>query len=157
MGPRLRECCRQVEAELVSKSRNKIHQTWGPPIIGALYLRTTSSSSRDVIFVSLSRHRIRPSHNEIIWRRRRWWRRIAFCDDSQHYCYQISVPIKKLERVHRQEREGEKEQSRVGFSSPISRCRVVKRMTSRGLPHCKIGIEVGGKICRKKKLLILQP
>ena len=36
-GPRLRECCRQVEAEVVSKSRNKIHQTQGPPISGALY------------------------------------------------------------------------------------------------------------------------
>ena len=28
--PRLRECCRQDQAEVVSKSRNKIHQTWGP-------------------------------------------------------------------------------------------------------------------------------
>ena len=37
MGPRLPECCRQVEAEVVSKSRNKIPQTWGPPISGALY------------------------------------------------------------------------------------------------------------------------
>ena len=27
--PRLRECCRQVEAEEVSNSRNIIHQTWG--------------------------------------------------------------------------------------------------------------------------------
>ena len=25
---RLRECCRQVETEVVSNSRNKIHQTW---------------------------------------------------------------------------------------------------------------------------------
>ena len=30
-GPRLRECCRQSQAEVVSKSRNKVHQTWGPP------------------------------------------------------------------------------------------------------------------------------
>ena len=29
--PRLRECCKQSQAEVVSKSRNKIHQTWGPP------------------------------------------------------------------------------------------------------------------------------
>ena len=29
--PRLRECCRQVEAEVVSNSRNRIHQTWGLP------------------------------------------------------------------------------------------------------------------------------
>ena len=28
MGPRLRECCRQSHVEVVSKSRNKIHQTW---------------------------------------------------------------------------------------------------------------------------------
>ena len=26
--PRLRECSRQVEAEVVSNSSNKIHQTW---------------------------------------------------------------------------------------------------------------------------------
>ena len=35
--PRLREWCRQSQAEVVSNSRNKIHQTWGPPIIWALY------------------------------------------------------------------------------------------------------------------------
>ena len=29
-GPRLREFLRQVETELVSNSRNEIHQTWGP-------------------------------------------------------------------------------------------------------------------------------
>ena len=34
----MRECCRQVEAEVVSKSKNKIHQTWGPPISRALYI-----------------------------------------------------------------------------------------------------------------------
>ena len=38
VGPRLRECCRQVEAEMVSRSRNKVHQTCGPPISGALYM-----------------------------------------------------------------------------------------------------------------------
>ena len=31
IGRRLRECCRQSQAEVVSKSSNKIHQTWGPP------------------------------------------------------------------------------------------------------------------------------
>ena len=36
MVPRLRECCRQSQAELVSKSRNNIHQTWGPPYSRAL-------------------------------------------------------------------------------------------------------------------------
>ena len=30
--PRLGECCRQVEAEEVSNSRNKIHQTWERPL-----------------------------------------------------------------------------------------------------------------------------
>ena len=29
--PRLRECCRQVEAQEVSNSRNIIHQTWERP------------------------------------------------------------------------------------------------------------------------------
>ena len=33
----MRECCRQVEAEVLSNSRNKIHQTWGLPYSGALY------------------------------------------------------------------------------------------------------------------------
>ena len=28
---RLRECCRQGQAEVVSKSNNKLYQTWGPP------------------------------------------------------------------------------------------------------------------------------
>ena len=94
--------------------------------------RGACTSSRDVIFVSLSRHRIRPSHNEIIWRRRRR-RQIAFCDDSRHYIYQISVVIKKLDRRESTaaEREGGKEQSRVGFSSPISLCRVVQGKTGR--------------------------
>ena len=35
--PRLREFLREVEAEVVSKSRNKIHQTWIPPFSRALY------------------------------------------------------------------------------------------------------------------------
>ena len=29
--PWLRECCRQSQVVVVSKGRNKIHQTWGPP------------------------------------------------------------------------------------------------------------------------------
>ena len=29
--PRLQECCWQVEAEVVSNSKNKIHQTWERP------------------------------------------------------------------------------------------------------------------------------
>ena len=36
--PRLREYCRQIQAGLVSKSSNKIHQTWGPPFSRALYV-----------------------------------------------------------------------------------------------------------------------
>ena len=31
MVPRLRECCRQSHAEVVSNSKKKIHHTWGPP------------------------------------------------------------------------------------------------------------------------------
>ena len=38
MGPRLREFFRQVEAKVVRKSRNKIHQTWGPPFSRVLYV-----------------------------------------------------------------------------------------------------------------------
>ena len=33
----MREICQQVEAEVLSKSRNKIHQACGPPYTGALY------------------------------------------------------------------------------------------------------------------------
>ena len=36
-GLRLRECFRQRQAEVVSNTRNKIHQTWGPPFSRALY------------------------------------------------------------------------------------------------------------------------
>ena len=35
--PRLRECCRQTQAEVVSKSSNKNHQTWELPFSPALY------------------------------------------------------------------------------------------------------------------------
>ena len=35
---RLRECRRLSQAEVVSKNRNKIHQSWGPPFSGALFL-----------------------------------------------------------------------------------------------------------------------
>ena len=34
---RLCECCKQSQAEVVNNSRNKIHQTWGPPFRRALY------------------------------------------------------------------------------------------------------------------------
>ena len=37
LGPRLRECCGQVEAEKVSNSRNKIHQTWERSYRDSLY------------------------------------------------------------------------------------------------------------------------
>ena len=36
--PRLKECCMQVEAEVVSNSGNKIHQTWERPCSEALYM-----------------------------------------------------------------------------------------------------------------------
>ena len=32
VGPRLRDCSRQVEAEVASNSSDKVHQTWGPPL-----------------------------------------------------------------------------------------------------------------------------
>ena len=35
--PRLRESCEQVEAEVVSNSKNKTHQTWDQSYNGALY------------------------------------------------------------------------------------------------------------------------
>ena len=35
--PRSQECCRQVEAEVVRNSRNKIHQTWEQPFRGSQY------------------------------------------------------------------------------------------------------------------------
>ena len=35
--PRLRECCRQGQADVVSNSSNNIHQTWGPPFSRALW------------------------------------------------------------------------------------------------------------------------
>ena len=38
--PRLRECCRQVEAQKVSNSRNKIHQTWERPYRNFLYSKS---------------------------------------------------------------------------------------------------------------------
>ena len=44
VGPRLRECCRQSQAEVVSKDRSKIHQTWGPPFSRALYRLTQKVS-----------------------------------------------------------------------------------------------------------------
>ena len=34
--PRLRECCRHVEAKVVRISRNKVHQTWERPYSPAL-------------------------------------------------------------------------------------------------------------------------
>ena len=37
VGTRLLECCRQSQAEVVSKNSNKVHQTWGPPFSRARY------------------------------------------------------------------------------------------------------------------------
>ena len=42
--PRLRECCRQSQAEEVSNSSEKIHQTWRPPFVTALYTTQISIS-----------------------------------------------------------------------------------------------------------------
>ena len=38
MEPRLCECCRQGQAEVMSNSSNNIHQTWGPPFSRSLYV-----------------------------------------------------------------------------------------------------------------------
>ena len=46
MVPRLRECFVQSQAEVVSKSTNKIHQTWGPPFDQALYRLCMPANSR---------------------------------------------------------------------------------------------------------------
>ena len=43
--PRLRECRRQGQTEVVSKSSNKIHQTWGPPFSQALYTQNDTGHS----------------------------------------------------------------------------------------------------------------
>ena len=52
----MRECCRQVEAEVVSESKNKIHQTWGPPISGALYLFSLSrQNAQFAVFLHIRR------------------------------------------------------------------------------------------------------
>ena len=39
MVPRLRECCRRCQHEVVSNYSIKIHQTWGTPFSRALYIR----------------------------------------------------------------------------------------------------------------------
>ena len=44
--PKLQECCRQVETELVSNSRNKIHQTWRRPYSPALNFQEHVKSLR---------------------------------------------------------------------------------------------------------------
>ena len=45
---RLQECCRQVEAEEVSNSRNKIHQTWELPFSRDLYLMSQDQLSNSL-------------------------------------------------------------------------------------------------------------
>ena len=59
MVPRLRECCRQTEAEVVSMSMNKIHQTWGPPFNLALYV--------SLAFEYLAERRGEPTVNHAIF------------------------------------------------------------------------------------------
>ena len=39
VGPRLRDCYRPGQVEEVSKSRDKLHQTWGPPFSQALHFK----------------------------------------------------------------------------------------------------------------------
>ena len=53
--PRLRECCKQSQAEVVSKSSSKIHQTWGLPFSRALYtndLQRASERLKEFYYVS---------------------------------------------------------------------------------------------------------
>ena len=38
----MRECCKQTQAEVVSKTRNKIHQTWEQLFSPSLYLHAIS-------------------------------------------------------------------------------------------------------------------
>ena len=48
-GPRLREFCRKNQAELVRKSRNKVHKTWGFPLKRALILLPLLEGSFDIV------------------------------------------------------------------------------------------------------------
>ena len=54
MRPRLRECCRQGQAEVVSNSINKIHQTWGMISVKGKVTRGTwvkeSKNFADVVY-----------------------------------------------------------------------------------------------------------
>ena len=52
--PRLQECCRQFEADMVRNSRNKIHQTWERPYTEALY---TARSICTALLLSALPHR----------------------------------------------------------------------------------------------------
>ena len=45
LAKRLRECCRQSQVEVVSKSSNKIHQTWGLPF-SPIQLRKMGAENR---------------------------------------------------------------------------------------------------------------
>ena len=79
---------------------------------------------RDVIFVSLSRHRIRPSHNEIIWRRRRR-RRIAFSGKDRQLFLRRNLGG---DQETGPSRPRGRERAITGwFSSPISLCWAVQR------------------------------
>ena len=49
---RLQECCRQVEAEVVSNGRNKVHQTWERPCSQALYIFLLSVRGSYILFLS---------------------------------------------------------------------------------------------------------
>ena len=48
--PRLPECCRQAEAEVICNSRNKIHQTWEQPYSEALYYLYAKIRQRRIMF-----------------------------------------------------------------------------------------------------------
>ena len=72
--PRLRECCRQSQAKVVSKSRNKIQQTWGLPFSQAL--NCISDCKEDS--VKGSKHRIHYSPCTCL--------AICICGNRATYC-----------------------------------------------------------------------
>ena len=45
----LRECCRQVEAEVISNQRDKLHQTTYKEIFSALYVLQAIELDKEII------------------------------------------------------------------------------------------------------------
>ena len=53
----MRECCRQSQAEVVSKSRNTTHQTWGPRFSRTLYVQAIPLHAHRVYLHACARAR----------------------------------------------------------------------------------------------------